>query len=429
MEVKDLFIAPIYIMLLSMIAYFIRPYVTNGATRKYFMPALYLRFVAAISVGLLYQFYYGGGDTFSYFTYGSRWIWEAFVNDPEIGLKLLVDGGSLGDEHDVYRYSSKIWYFNDSRSYMIVKITAFFDLFTFHTYSATACFFAFFSFSGAWAMYSAIQASYKSKYLHIAVLFVPSVIFWGSGILKDSITLGALGWFTWSIFRMVQLKKRGALEFIVCLAASWLISSVKPYILICMAPTAILWIYVRSLSRIRNTVTKYLMVPVFGVVMIGSAFFATVYTSTDEYNLSNVAYRASMTAHDIRYGWGARTGGDGGYDIGKLDGTWQSMIRLMPQAINVSLFRPYLWEVRNPLMLLSALESIGVLFLTLRMVVKRKFRPALKDPFMVFCLVFSLLFAFAVGVSTFNFGSLMRYKIPLMPFFLIFVLNNPHARK
>ncbi len=391
------------------------------------MPALYLRFGGAISLGLLYQFYYNGGDTFTYFTYGSRWIWEAFLNDPEIGLKLLV--GNSGEGFDTYQYSSRIWYFNDPRSYMIVKITAFFDLFTFHTYSATACFFAFFAFSGAWAMYSAIQTVYKSRYLHIAILFVPSVIFWGSGILKDSITLGALGWFTWSIFRIVELGKRGALEFIVCLVASWLISSVKPYILICMAPTAILWIYVKSLSRIRNTVTKYLMVPVFGVVMIVSAYFATVYTSTDEYNLSNVAYRASMTAYDIRYGWGARTGGDGGYDIGTLDGTWQSMIRLMPQAINVSLFRPYLWEVRNPLMLLSALESIGVLLLTFRMVSKRRFRPAMRDPFMVFCLVFSLLFAFAVGVSTFNFGSLMRYKIPLMPFFLIFVLNNSNGRK
>jgi thioredoxin len=40
-------------------------------------------------------------------------------------------------------------------------------------------------------------------------------------------------------------------------------------------------------------------------------------------------------------------------------------------------------------------------------------------PDVVFLLVFSLTFAFAVGVSTFNFGTLVRYKIPLLPYFLI----------
>jgi hypothetical protein len=40
-------------------------------------------------------------------------------------------------------------------------------------------------------------------------------------------------------------------------------------------------------------------------------------------------------------------------------------------------------------------------------------------------LVFSIVFAFAIGISTFNFGSLVRYKIPIYPFFLsmLFVLN------
>jgi hypothetical protein len=41
------------------------------------------------------------------------------------------------------------------------------------------------------------------------------------------------------------------------------------------------------------------------------------------------------------------------------------------------------------------------------------------DPNVIFAMVFSLSFAFAVGVSTFNFGTLVRYKIPVLPFFLV----------
>ncbi|MBL0145287.1 MAG: hypothetical protein IPP48_05575 [Chitinophagaceae bacterium] len=43
----------------------------------------------------------------------------------------------------------------------------------------------------------------------------------------------------------------------------------------------------------------------------------------------------------------------------------------------------------------------------------------LKDPTVIYCLLFSLLFALFVGVTTSNFGSLVRYKIPCMPFYVI----------
>ena len=122
----------------------------------------------------------------------------------------------------------------------------------------------------------------------------------------------------------------------------------------------------------------------------------------------DVAQVAAVTAYDIRYGWGARTGGDGGYDLGELDGTWGSMIKLMPAAINVSLFRPYLWEVRNPLMLLSAIEAVITFILTFHMIRTGAWKKTAKEPFLLFSLTFALMFAFAVGVSTFNFGTLMR---------------------
>ena len=98
-----------------------------------------------------------------------------------------------------------------------------------------------------------------------------------------------------------------------------------------------------------------------------------------------------------------------------------SMLRLAPAAVNVSLFRPYLWEVRNPLMLLSALESLTFLLVTIYLLLKytRAFFKALTDSNILFCLVFSIVFAFGVGVSTYNFGTLARYKIPLLPYYAL----------
>jgi hypothetical protein len=115
-----------------------------------------------------------------------------------------------------------------------------------------------------------------------------------------------------------------------------------------------------------------------------------------------------------------------------LDGTFGSMARLAPQAINVSLFRPYIWEVKNPLMLLSALESMLLFVLTIYIIFKKNvgLLAAVTNMNVVFALIFSISFAFAVGVSTYNFGTLVRYKIPLLPFFLIaLILIWHHSNK
>jgi len=429
MGFKDLVVTPIFMLLMTMMAYFIRPYVTNSQTKKYFLPALWARFAGAILLGVIYQFYYQGGDTLNYWEHGSRWIYEAFGENITLGLKLLADAGGDRALDETYAFSSRIWYYRDPASYMVVRIAALFDLLTFHTYSATALFFAAFSFSGLWAMYSVLQKKYPANAgrLAVAILFIPSVIFWGSGILKDTVTLGALGWMTWALVRWIDLKRRSFVEVVVFLLAFYLIFSIKKYILICFIPMVAVWVFFKRVKRIKNFAVKLLLVPMLLLIFGVAAFFALQQITAEDtkYQLDSLAERARITAYDIRYGWGARTGGDGGYDIGLPDGTWQGMVRLMPAAINVSLFRPYLWEVRNPLMLLAALEALAMFILTVRMLWKGDLKHRLKDPFLIFCLGFALLFAFAVGVSTFNYGTLMRYKMPMMIFFLALIVVEP----
>ncbi len=422
MGLQDLFITPIYIILLSFLAYLVRPLVTTPETRKYFLPALWVRFFGAIMLGVIYQFYYSGGDTFNYWEHGSRWIWEAFLDDPWNGLRLLTTSGGTHFP-ETFEYSQHIWYYRDPNSYFIVRLAAFIDLFTFHTYSATALFFATFSFSGLWAMFSAVAKKYPMnvKWLALGILFFPSVVFWGSGILKDTVTLGALGWLTWGLIEIIELRQRNLKSVISILLSSWMIFSIKEYILICYVPLVFVWIYWKNIVAVKNLVLRVIIAPALIILFgtISSLLTFWVSSQNNKYAIENIAERAQITAYDIRYGWGARTGEGSGYILGELDGSWQSMISLMPAAINVSLFRPYLWEVNNPLMLMSALESIVILILSFVVVFNGRYNYLIQDPFLMFCLLFSLLFAFAVGVSTFNFGTLMRYKIPMIPYYLI----------
>lgn len=427
MGIQDLLVTPIYLIIFFLLAYLLRPYFTDLATKKYFIPALSLKFIGAISLGLVYQFYYNGGDTFNYFNHGSRWIWEAFLDDPQIGIKLLFDNGFDRDP-ETFQYSQRIWYYGDERSYFVVRITAFWDLFTFHTYTATALFFAVWSFAGSWALFVAFKRLYPSKTKIIAycILFVPSVVFWGSGILKDSVTFGALGLATYSLFNLFSHNKNRAILAIMLIASCYIIFMIKVYILLAFIAASSIWLFSKNVGAIKSEVMKLIVGPIIIVFFLGVGYIlSNVLVSNDSrYALDKLAQTAAITANDIRYGWGARTGQGSGYTLGNLDGSIGSMFRLAPAAINVSLFRPYFWEVSNPLMLLAAIESFIFLLFTIYLLFRgRKHLGNLfRDPQLRFCVVFSIIFAFAVGISTSNFGTLMRYKIPMMPFYLLFLV-------
>ena len=220
----------------------------------------------------------------------------------------------------------------------------------------------------------------------------------------------------------------------ILLLAFIVIFSVKKYILLCFAPALIIWVYAANMAVIKPKVLKMMMAPFVLMVCLLLAYWAILKVGEDDarYAIENIAQTARITAYDIRYGWGARDGIGSGYDLGELDGTLGSMLILMPNAINVALFRPYLWEVQNPLMLLAAMESFFVLALALVVLYKTRLIEIFKvgtKPIVFFCLVFSLVFAFAVGISTYNFGTLMRYKIPMMPFFLAALLVILHQNR
>lgn len=163
---------------------------------------------------------------------------------------------------------------------------------------------------------------------------------------------------------------------------------------------------------------------VFPFLLIGGALLSywlvvKVGEGDSRYAIDNIARTAQITAYDIGFYTGRDAGS--GYSLGELDGTFRGMLLKLPQAINVSLFRPYLWEVKNPLMLLSSLEGSLMLAVVLYVLLSARLKifSILNNPDILFALVFSLIIAFAVGITSYNFGTLARYKIPMLPYFTI----------
>lgn len=423
MELKDLFLTPLYLGIFYAIAYAIRPKFTNPLTKKYFIPALTLKFIGAIALGLIYQFYYGGGDTFNYF-YHTSVIRDAFSDSFSSGFKLLT---TTSYDPSLTKYAVRMfWYgadYGDNSEYFTARIAAVFGLLCFNTYSIMALLFAATSFAGMWAMYQTFLRIYPLAYkqLAIAVFFLPSVFFWGSGLMKDSLCIGALGWVFYGFYHGLILKRNLLMSALVGGLGAYFLISMKVYILMSFLAPAMFWVFNENNKRIKSAAVRNLLKPFFIVIGAAAGYLgATNLTEGDErFDVDNIGERTRITQTALYN----RTKDEGsGYNIGNIDGSIGSIIAVAPQAIAVSLYRPFLWEARNPVMLLSALEAFWFTWLTMRILFRtglmRCLRLISSTPVLSFCLVFTIIFGIGVGTNSGNFGTLVRYKIPLMPFYL-----------
>ncbi|QKG51640.1 hypothetical protein [Hymenobacter sp. BRD67] len=429
MKLNDFLLTPIYLGILYALAYAIRPSITNIYTKRYFIPALSAKLVGALVLGILYHTIYGG-DTNNYFHHGEI-IYNAFSKSFSAGLELLTTDGTITP--NIAPYASQMaWFGKGSNEYFVVRMAGLGAVLGFNTYSVTAIFFAFLSFSGMWAMYMTFAKICPQAYqkLAVAVFFLPSVFFWGSGLLKDSLCIGALGWLFYAFYRGAIEKKNIVKCVIIGAVAASVIFSMKVYILLAFLPPAALWVFNENTQRIRSNVVRWVAKPFFLLAGTAVAVYAmgAVAASDARFNLDKIGEQSKITATYLQ-GVSQQENGSG-YNIGEQDGTIGGMAKLAPQAIIVALFRPFLWEARNPTMALSALESAYFLILTVRIIFRVGFIKALRaitsTPVLTLCFVFSLIFAISVGISSGNFGTLVRYKIPLMPFYLagLYILES-----
>jgi hypothetical protein len=404
--------------------------------RMYFIYGVVVKVIGAIFIGLIYQYYYGGGDT-AYYFYHAKIINSAFSESVIKWVNLLfhIPNSYEGEYMD---YTSRLEWYNDKGSYMVCCLTAFINVFTFNTFLPTSIIFASVSFTGLWAMFRTFAKQYPHLERHIAlvILFIPSCFIWGSGIFKDTVCMFALGWMLYSSFQLLIERNMSVNNIIFLILSFYILLVVKIYILISFLPALALWILFYHSHKVKSIVFRFLTKSI--VLVVAMLVFSFVYKyyspSLGKYSLDNIA-KTSLVTRD----WIAYSSGDQGsaYDLGNFEPSVKGLLSKFPAAVNVTLFRPYLWEANKPLVFLNALEAMVFLLLTLKILITigpmRIWKAISSDPNIQFCLIFSIVFAFSVGISTYNFGSLSRYRIPCLPLYsmalvLIYYKYNPPGK-
>lgn len=430
LTIWDLVLTPLYLVALILIAKRIRNrnYPKGHPLRSYYIQGLYVKFGGAIFIGLIYAYYYKGGDTLNYFDHAK--IINSSLDHSFSTWLDLMQAKSPDENPYIYKYSSQMFWYGERSTYTVACICALLGLFNGTTYMPTALLFAFISYSGIWAMYRTFVNIYPQlvKPLAFAFLFIPGVAAWGSSIFKDTVCMFALGWLTYCTFR-VFISRDSTFKNLFMLSLSfYLIAIIKVYIILAFVPALSLWLLMTFSKKIHFRSLRILINLLFiAVTATAFLFLANRFASElNEYSLDNLANKAKKTQNWITYVSEAQEGSS--YSIGEFDPTPLGMLKKFPQAVVVTLYRPFLWEINKPIVALSALESFFFFALTLvilfKLGIKTVYKRLASDANLLFFLIFTLIFAFSVGISTGNFGSLSRYKIPCTPFFaaLLFIL-------
>ncbi|MDQ3193221.1 MAG: hypothetical protein M3Q58_16680 [Bacteroidota bacterium] len=438
LDVFDILLPPFYLLIIYIIAYFI--YKKNRETNisyKYFIAGLTAKIIGAVFLTLIYVFYYNeAGDTINYYSTSVAFTNVLLKKDLLAFFELWLN---LGDTYYTINYFDHTTGFpgfasSDKYAFYVARLLTPICLLSFKSFIIMSIVTASISYIGIWKLYQVFYKEFPHLYkeLAVAILFIPSVVFWGSGLLKDTIAFTSVGLFVYGFYHFFVLKKYKTQYLLYLLTGTYLIVSIKPYILFAMLPGCIIWLTNEKLQSVGSKAMKYITGPFLLLLAISLSFVVLSQMSgvLGQYALDNVMDKAVVTQNDMKQDYyGGNT-----FDIGEFDSSVGGVVSKAPLAIIATLFRPYIWEARNPVMILSGLENTYLLLLTLYLLIKLRFfgffTLSLKHPLLLFSVLFSLFFAFSIGISISNFGSLVRLKIPSLPFFVasLFILKDLHKR-
>ena len=424
----DVILVPLYLTLLLGILFIIRKKnPDNPLIQKYLIKGFLFKVFCAIFYGLLLKFYYGYGDSLTYFK--DAIFMQHLIRDGNETFKILLMDNHYGrDVHDIIGSGNE-------GGWTVEKIALLLSYISFYRYLIVTLFFCILSYSGIWKMFVTFNDIMPGwdKRLSWLILFFPSMAVYGSGILKDTVCMAALGWMIYSSHQLFLKRNINARYIIILLLCINIIGFVKIYIIAAFVPTYIFYIISLLVGKIKNSFIRRLVFPSLIVVAVSTYFIFEdkIDDILGGYSMEKVLDTVKeqqgiyLTAEDADKG--------SVFDLGEFEPTIGGFIKKMPAGIVAAIYRPFLWESKKVIMLFSAGESFFLLIFTLYVMFKvgigRFFKEIYKDPFIFLCIVYALLFGALVGLSTFNFGTLARYRLPLLPFYtcgILYILYKYH---
>lgn len=387
--------------------------------RKFFWPALILKLIAGILLGLVYAYYYTVGDTFNYFDDGVK-LADVARSDFKSYLSFLWSGD------DSFPVWSDLVY-KQPRAMFLSKITSVFCILTGNNYWIISLYFSTITFFSTWIFSKKIATLYSHTKSAVVVgfLFFPSVVFWSAGIIKESLAMAALYFLCFLFLKIWEREFLKPSEWLLALVSIWVLWNLKYYYVAIFFP-----IVVTSLA-LRFILTRVRVSGLTGKILLWCSLFFVPLVLVTVLHPNFYPQRFLEVVVSSYYQYQAISDPEDLIHYHSLRATPVSVLQNMPLALFSGFFRPFLTEATTILQLLIALENLLLLVLSASAFTQVKKLMNSRHRLLLFSIVmYAIFLCVFLALSTPNFGTLSRYRVGFLPFLVLLItLENPLIHK
>ena len=380
-------------------------------------PVLFLlKLFFGFALWAVYTFYYTDRSTSDIYKFydDARYVHLAYTQDKAAFIGLMT--GSEDSSLDVYTGQMKNWErnfnkavpFNENR--FMIRLNALMMFVSGENIHVHTVFFCFLSFIGCILLLKLFQSfveAGKKKWVLVTVLF-PSFLFWTSGGLKESLIILGLGLF---LYGFLFIRERGLSALLLLISGIAVLLVTKYFLLICLLPAVLAYYLFINKTSAKQVVLKYGGVIVLTLIVLQliapidkRTNFARIISKKQKYAIGEAKYMKAGSYSEVPV----------------VDSTITSVVINLPIGLWDSMMKPYLWQSRNPMMLLSAAENIALLILLILALIYRDRKKTYDYNILLFVCISVVLYFSIIGIMTPVLGNLVRYKVVMMPL-LVFV--------
>lgn len=431
-SVFDIAVFVSYLMIAVIGAHIIRARNKDNPLFTYYLPHFYWKIFFSTAFGVTYLLYYGGGDTTAYWE-GATALNRLFYHSPQAYFTELFSSHDASSSYAPSYFSvasvgrPPMWIYRDPNSWFVSKVASVFSFFTFGSYLSLNLLFGLISSWISWRFFQFAKqvTEIKTRNVALATLFIPSVGFWCGSLMKDTIVycaslIGTMGFVYISQWK--SNKKVVSVLLIIC--AAYFLLHTRSFVFLALLVGFLAVFIFKKYSgerKILNVLGRFVLV----ICSLGLlAWYFSNAQQLGDLSPDELLKKAEITQKDFQTN-AIYTGKR--YDIGNIDFTLVGLLKSAPAAIATTLFKPNIWEASNPLMLLNGLENLLFFVLFIQFVLQfrqRKKLPLTSSNLLVFSLVFVLLMAFFIGITSGLYGVLVRMKTGMLVFLLLIFFSK-----
>ncbi len=374
-------------------------------------------FILKIFFGLLlwavYTFYYtdrSTADIYKYFD-DSEIIFNTLKTNPVHFFKIITGIGNNTFEFDPYYGQMHYWarkidssIYNDSHT--IIRFNALVRIFSLGYYNVHTVFICFLSLVGLTAIYKTFVPVLqdKKKELLFAVFLLPSVLFWGSGVLKEGLIFFALGLLIYHVNKLFSVK-----SILICLAVGLLLALSKFYVWLAILPGLLFMLWINKSSSTKILLKFIIVITLILIVGLNIDKYTSIQNplvtlSQKQIEFTKLAYGNAYDAYNRPIPIAGSV-----IKIDTLKPTLASFIKNSPQALVNTFLRPYIWELKkSPMMLMAGAENIVLLLMILLCIIFIKPLKKIRWEYVLFCLSFVIIQFLIIGCTTPVLGAIAR---------------------